>query len=213
MLVYTAGPFSGENKEQNIETARKVAAELWDLGHAVICPHANTAHLEQFTRNTEYEDFLRGDLEMISVCDALVMLPGWRKSAGASEEYAHAKRLGLFIYEYPALPPKHVTEARSPNQARRFREILGRMYRTHLRKNADYSPANVLATGEVGLVTRLWDKIARLLSLYGCKFKIEGPGEWNGSKAPSCEAVEDTFLDAAVYAIIGLLLREGSWGN
>ena len=65
----------------------------------------------------------------------------------------------------------HITEQRCPEQVAGFRAVLQDMYQTHLDKNADYSPANILGTGEIGLATRLWDKVVRYMSLLG--FKIE----------------------------------------
>ena len=41
------------------------------------------------------------------------------------------------------------------------------MYQVYLEKNRDYSPMNILATGMVGVATRIWDKTARILSLLG----------------------------------------------
>lgn len=215
MLIYTAGPYSADTDHEiqnNIDTATLVAAKLWERGHAVICPHANTAHFEKFCEAT-YDQYLVGDLQIITRCDAMVMLPGWEDSKGAKLEHQRAQELGLPIYIYPDLPALHPTELRSPRQARAFAEILGQMYRVHLQKNADYSPANILATGEVGLITRLWDKTARLLNLMGFKFTIQEAGQYTAPTEPKHESIEDTYMDMAVYAIIGLLLRKGVWGK
>jgi hypothetical protein len=215
MIIYTAGPYSGDtNKEieKNIEAATLVAAKLWEKGHAVICPHANTAHFEKLCEAT-YDQYLEGDLKIIARCDALVLLPGWEHSKGALREFDYATWLGLPIYAYPELPDLHPTEVRSPIQAKAFAEIVGKMYRTHLQKNADYSPANILATGEIGLITRLWDKTARLLNLMGFKFEIKEAGSYTLPSSPKNESIEDTYMDMSVYAIIGLLLRKGQWGK
>lgn len=106
----------------------------------------------------------------------------------------------------------HPTEVRSPNQARRFREIIEQMYQVHLDKNADYSPANILGTGEIGGVVRLWDKMARLLNLMGFEIDVRLVG-YHGPKLAKNESVDDTLIDMANYAIILKLLREGNWGN
>lgn len=214
MLVYVSGKYSGEDAteiEENIQTARRVAIELWELGHAVICPHLNTAHFEEDCQLL-YDDYIEGDLDILTRCDVIVMLPGWEESRGANVEKGCADRLGIPVYEYPTLPDLHPTEIRCPNQSRAFLETVGRMYRTHLQKNADYSPANILATGDLGLVTRLWDKVARLMNLSGFKFDIINQ-HFEKPIDPKNESVEDTLMDASVYAIIGLLLRSGKWGN
>ena len=37
------------------------------------------------------------DLEILSRCDAIFLLKGWRQSRGSKREYARAKELGLEI--------------------------------------------------------------------------------------------------------------------
>jgi nucleoside 2-deoxyribosyltransferase len=216
MLIYVAGKYSGANDSQvkdNIRNAALVASRLWEKGHAAICPHTNTSQFELIDCTATYEQYLQGDLKMLARCDAIVMVPGWEESRGAVTERLYAVELGIPVFEYPSLPDLHPTEMKSPTQAKAFMEILGRMYRTHLQKNADYSPANILATGEVGLVTRLWDKTARLLNLMGFKFEIEEAGYYTAPSDPKNESIEDTYMDLAVYAIIGLLLKKGIWGR
>ena len=108
----------------------------------------------------------------------------------------------------------HPTEIKSPNQAKGFREITDQMYQIHLDKNADYSPANVLGMGEMGVVVRMWDKMTRLMNLLGFEIDVKFVG-YNPSKAkdPKNESIIDTYMDMSVYAIIGRLYREGRWGN
>jgi len=68
-------------------------------------------------------------------------------------------------------------------------------------KQHDYGSDNILAFKEQGLVVRLWDKINRLKNLV-----------WT-SNDPRNESIEDTFTDIAGYAIIGLMLAEGTFTN
>jgi hypothetical protein len=74
MLLYVAGKYTGD-VDANIAAARKVAVELWERGHAVICPHLNTAHMEQDCK-VDYDAYLLGDFNMISRCDAIGELAG-----------------------------------------------------------------------------------------------------------------------------------------
>lgn len=106
----------------------------------------------------------------------------------------------------------HPTEEKYPEQTKRFREILEEMYQTHLTKNADYSPYNILVTGMKGCVTRLWDKSARFFNLMGLDI---GTYTWNEEKLNSVrdESVNDTLLDWANYCIITRIFREGKWGK
>jgi 5'(3')-deoxyribonucleotidase len=117
------------------------------------------------------------------------------------------------IIEEGNLPPgNHPTELRCPVQARAFKDLIEKMYQVHLDKNQDYSPANILGTGQIGLVTRLWDKIARLMNLNGFNIDVVH-SSFKAPKSPKCESIQDTYMDAAVYAIIGMLLMEGKWGR
>jgi len=107
---------------------------------------------------------------------------------------------------------EHPTEQKYPEQTKRFREILDGMYQTHLEKNADYSPYNILVTGMKGCVTRLWDKSARFFNLVGLNI---GTWEWNEEKLNTVkdEPLEQTLIDWANYCIITRILREGKWGK
>ena len=62
-VIYVAGKYRGPNAwaiEQNIRAAENVAAEIWSCGHAALCPHANSRHMEGVTSD---EAFLAGTLE------------------------------------------------------------------------------------------------------------------------------------------------------
>lgn len=219
MLIYVSGPMSqngnGKTVKQNTKQGAEIACKLWEIGHAVICPHANTepSYFVAPACGATYEQYVAGDLHMICYCDALVMTPDWKVSKGARIEYDYAVSLNIPIYVWPDYPLLHPTEIRCPEQVQAFRELIGKAYRTHLSKNADYSPSNILLTGELGLVTRIWDKAARLLSLSGFQFDITHAGTFTHPKQPKNEPIEDTLLDLMVYAIIGLLLRRNKWGK
>jgi hypothetical protein len=210
MLIYIAGPYRGEI-DRNIAQARKIAIELWEMGHVAICPHLNTAHFETDCQATE-DAYLTGDFSILARCDAIVMTPAWQASVGARGEWAYAQSLKMPIYEYPSLPPLHPTELRWPEQSRAFLEVVMRMYRVHLDKNADYSPANILGAGWIGLVTRLWDKTARLMNL-SCFHLTVIESHLEQPHDPKNESIDDTLIDGAVYNIIGILLRRGMWGK
>lgn len=216
MLIYVAGKYSDKSHEAieaNIEQARQIAGALWEMGHAVICPHTNTGHFDGRFPDVSWEAYMKGDLNMIARVDAMVMVDNWKDSKGAQIERDYAISLGMPVYYAPDLPPLHTTELNSPVQCKAFLEQVGIMYRTHLSKNADYSPANILATGEVGLVTRLWDKTARLMNLTGIKFQSIIHEGVQPPQKPNNESINDTYSDLAVYAIIGKLLRLGKWGK
>lgn len=210
MLIYTAGPYTGDT-EKNIAEARRWAIKLWEAGHAVICPHLNTANMEKDCK-ASYEDYIAGDLKMVQRCDAIFMLPGWEKSKGANTEFQYALEHGIPIYNFPDIPPLHPTEVKFPVQVEAYMHEAMGGYRTHLKKNADYSPANVAGPGEIGIATRIWDKCVRLMNLLGFDITVSR-SEFRGSQEPKNEAIDDTYRDLHVYGIIGRLYRKGLWGK
>jgi len=223
-LIYVAGPYSAQTRDgiqRNIEKAMVVSQSLWRKGFAVICPHGNTAHMSASPDSSgtssdgnDFELFLSGDEEMILRCDAIYFLTGWEDSRGSQREHRFAKEHSIPIYyEGSGEPPMHPTNLHCPVQSRAFLSETMKMYRTHLDKNADYSPANILGTGEVGLVTRLWDKMARLMNLMGFDLELASPAIYRSPKEPKNESIEDNLRDLSVYAIIGQLLRRGLWGH
>jgi hypothetical protein len=99
-LVYIAGPYRASTEygvAQNILRAEQLAIKVWLAGAACICPHKNTAFLGGAAPD---ETWLRGDREIVSRCDAVVCLDGWRESIGASGEVALAESLGIPIFEH-----------------------------------------------------------------------------------------------------------------
>jgi len=76
-------------------------------------------------------------------------------------------------------------------------ELLEILYKKH----EDYGPMNIAgAPGGAmnGLRVRMYDKLARLSHL-------------GDNDTPNYESVEDTLIDLANYAIIGLLVQRGQW--
>lgn len=129
-----------------------------------------------------------------------------------AEMLAYALSIGLPIVD--EVPTElHYTERNSPVQCAGFLRILMHGYRVHLDKNKDYSPANILGTGFLGTTVRMWDKMARIMNLTGFKLHISKPAEFVGAKEATNEALEDSYWDMFVYAIIAILLRRNEWGR
>lgn len=234
MLLYVAGPYSAPTEDgiqANIDKASDIAAELWIMGHAVICPHKNTGNFHNVVPQLTHEQWLKGDKQMIAVCDGIVFVPGWENSPGSREELEYARSIGMTddptkgpitVWFYPDVPELHGTEVKSPIQVKSFRIALGRMMRTHLSKNLDYSPLNIAGPGMVGIVTRIYDKVTRLMNLIG--FDIDMTYKNDGTivvkihpdfkpKNPQHEGLQDTLLDLSVYGIIGKLFLDEKWGR
>jgi len=80
--------------------------------------------------------------------------------------------------------------------------ILDELRSIMMKKQADYGPLNIaLAPGGPmnGLRVRMYDKLARLNNLA------------DKAATPNFESIEDTLMDLANYAIIGLLVQRGQW--
>jgi hypothetical protein len=70
-----------------------------------------------------------------------------------------------------------------------------------LERHAKYGPKNISASPygwKAGLITRLWDKLARLKNMEG---------------DATDESREDAWTDIVGYGVIGLLNEQGAWPN
>jgi hypothetical protein len=97
-VVYVAGPFRGNSAwdiEQNIRRAETLALEVWRLGAACLCPHSNT----RFFHNAAPDEvWLKGDLELLRRCDAMVLTEDWERSSGARAEALFAQENNIPVF-------------------------------------------------------------------------------------------------------------------
>ena len=80
--------------------------------------------------------------------------------------------------------------------------IINSLLQTLYKKHEDYGPMNIAGApgGPMnGLRVRMYDKLARLNNLI------------DTGDTPNYESIEDTLIDMANYAIIGLLVQRGQW--
>jgi Domain of unknown function (DUF4406) len=87
LVIYVAGPVrhsSHFSRHLNIVRGEIIAAKLWQLGFAVICPHKNCEFLDGAIGD---EQILNGDLAIIAKCDGVVFMYDWNTSVGASAEF------------------------------------------------------------------------------------------------------------------------------
>ena len=109
-LAYIAGPYRGRTHNdvaQNIAAAREVAAHLWSLGYAVICPHLNSAFMSGAAPE---EVFMEGGLIMLRRCDLVVLVDGWQASQGTAREIEEARTHGIPIFsDLEFVPPASTT--------------------------------------------------------------------------------------------------------
>lgn len=85
-IVYVAGKFRGKTPwdvHLNVTHAETFALAVALLGASPLCPHANTAH---FDKQLDDKFWLDATARLLEVSDAIVLIPGWRDSAGARNE-------------------------------------------------------------------------------------------------------------------------------
>lgn len=87
-----------------------------------------------------------------------------------------------------------------PEQFDEFERITAEMLALHKQKAAAYGANAIGATGFYGIVVRMSDKVQRLITL-------------SGKTVPLSETVEDTLLDLASYAVIGIIWLRNKWGK
>ena len=76
-------------------------------------------------------------------------------------------------------------------------------------KQQDYGSNNISSSGELGIAVRLQDKVSRMRHIL-LKELTEQEKSAHIFKA-NHESLEDTYKDAANYALIGLLLQRKRW--
>lgn len=95
MRFYLSGPITGiDNYRENFkEVADKLKAEgYYDvINPAELC--------EVMPACTSWDDYMKIDLELLAMCDVVVMLPGWEQSRGANREYGYALATDKIIWD------------------------------------------------------------------------------------------------------------------
>ena len=104
--IYISGPITNiENWQKNFIAAEESLCN-WAKAIAVVNPYRIAMHLEKEYKKNErypdYADYMREDIKALSECDAICLLPGWKRSKGARMEYRIAKILCMDIFYYTA---------------------------------------------------------------------------------------------------------------
>ena len=109
--VYVAGPMTGI-EDYNFPAFNDAARTLRNAGFIVFNPAEmdTPEDIEQYRRGSAgaesetWRYFLARDLEIVlTKADAIVVLPGWQNSQGATLEVTTALTAGKKVYEYPTL--------------------------------------------------------------------------------------------------------------
>lgn len=80
-----------------------------------------------------------------------------------------------------------------------YHQILDYILDISEKKNTDYGASNIGVTGLTGIGVRLIDKSMRIYNLANNEAQVKD------------EKIDDTLIDTANYAMIGLLLKHGYW--
>ena len=99
--IYISGPMSNI-PNSNLDEFDEAEKQLKQLGFDVLNPHKICEELNirffGMGKIPTYEDYLKEDIiQMLSKCDKVLVLPGWRQSKGAKLEIANAIECGLDV--------------------------------------------------------------------------------------------------------------------
>lgn len=97
LVVYVSGPYTAptaEEVELNVMAAIDAANALLDLGCNVQVPHLS--HYLHRRKPRDYENWMRLDLDLLTLADVVLRLPG--VSPGADREIARAVQLEKPVY-------------------------------------------------------------------------------------------------------------------
>jgi hypothetical protein len=97
--VYIAGPFAHSSEQPTMANVRRAATfrlPIAAAGGCPVCPHTNTGDLDG---TLTVEKWLAITMVLMEGCDALLLLPDWRRYSGARAERERAYALGMPTFE------------------------------------------------------------------------------------------------------------------
>lgn len=97
--VYIAGPMNGL-PDFNYPAFRAMELRLQDRKIDYRSPTQGLPPPQTLTEEKPYEFFLRHALRLLLECESVLLLPGWRDSAGATLECEIAGKLDMMRWEY-----------------------------------------------------------------------------------------------------------------
>lgn len=220
MLIYLASPYSHPNafiREQRFDEACRAAGKIMKLGHVVFSPIAHSHPIAERGIEGSWDFWQKQDLPILERCDALAVLEldGWKESVGVQAEIAHAEKIGKTIGRLdPATIAFDLQFIDKGHHARKviggdaqYLKLLDELRALHLKKAADYGSdedplANIRNAAQAGVDPALAAWVRTL-------DKVQRINQYWKKRTLANESVEDSYLDLAAYALIGLrLLRE-----
>lgn len=140
-VVYIIGPYRASTRKQrdrNIANAGFVAVELWKRGFVPLCPHTNSGGMEDAGISDEV--ILSGDLELLSRCDAAVVIDGYERSTGSLAEIKHCEEQGMPVFYWPECPKenKELTVVESTDNILTLKEEVMPEIKSVLKSSQEY---------------------------------------------------------------------------
>ena len=105
LAIYISGGITGIKNWQDIFMAAekdlilRLHARLFIFNPVKIAKDLEHSFKVNIGRMPSYTDYMREDIKILARCNAICMLPGWKRSKGARLEYRIAKILNMQILE------------------------------------------------------------------------------------------------------------------
>ena len=104
MKLYVAGPMRGK-PDHGFPDFFRAKRQLERMGKVVVLP-IEDGDLDAFDDPTKpYSSYMKRDIRLLSDCDGIALLPGWRQSVGATFEARSALEFDLNGFELVRVGP------------------------------------------------------------------------------------------------------------
>ena len=106
LAIYISGGITGVENWQDVFMAAEqdlmlhLHARLFIFNPVKIAKDLERSIKVNTGKMPGYTDYMREDIKILARCNAICMLPGWRRSKGARLEYRIAKILNMQILEF-----------------------------------------------------------------------------------------------------------------
>ena len=106
LAIYISGGITGVKNWQDIFMAAeqdlklRLYARFFIFNPVKIAKDLERSFKVNIGKMPSYTDYMREDIKILARCNAICMLPGWKRSKGARLEYRIAKILNMQILEF-----------------------------------------------------------------------------------------------------------------